>query len=170
MSRAVHAAPRTFHPGLLPALRQWSSNFLSDARLTKTSAETQANQAQAMSASAHRHRTLPSLSRDPVRRRRIANAILIPLLGGVAAYVMTRQNGGTGFSVPKTAQQVSLSRGPNAASFVHDNTSTRTDRAALGTMASAPRSPVISGAYKLADGPHTVMEVPDIVLHDAKRD
>jgi hypothetical protein len=29
---------------------------------------------------------------------------------------------------------------------------------------------MISGAYKLPDGPHTVTEVPDIVLHDAKRD
>jgi predicted dienelactone hydrolase len=28
---------------------------------------------------------------------------------------------------------------------------------------------MISGAYKLADGTHAVTEVPDIVLHDAKR-
>ena len=174
MSRAVHAAPKTFRPGLLRALRPWPSNFLSDAGLTQTSAETQANQAQAMSASAHHHRTFLSLPRDFIRRRRlrrrIANAILIPLLGGVAAYFITRQNGGTGFSVPRTAQQASLSRDPNAASFVYDNTSTHTDRTARSSMSSAPRSPVISGAYKLADGPHTVTEVPDIVLHDAKRD
>jgi predicted dienelactone hydrolase len=127
-----------------------------------------------MSASAHHHRTFLSLPRDFIRRRRlrrrIANAILIPLLGGVAAYFITRQNGGTGFSAPKTAQQASLSRGPNAASFVYDNTSTHTDRSAWSSMASAPRSSMISGAYKLADGPHTVTEVPDIVLHDAKRD
>jgi hypothetical protein len=159
MSRWVHAAPRTFHPVLLPALRQWSSNFLSDAGLTQTSAATQVNQDQAMSASAHHHRTFLSLPRDFIRRRRlrrrIANAILIPLLGGVAAYFITRQNGGTGFSAPKTAQQASLSRGPNAASFVYDNTSTHTDRSARSSMASAPRSSMISGAYKLADGPHT---------------
>ena len=174
MSRSVHEAQRTFRPGLLLALRQWLSNLLSDAGLTQTPAQTQANQVQAMSASAHHHRTFPSLPRDFIRRRRlrrrISNAVLIPLLSGVAAYFITRQNGGTGFSIPKTAQQAWLSRGPNPASLVHDNTSSHTDRRAARSTASAARSPVISGAYKLADGPHTVTEVPDIVLHDAKRD
>jgi predicted dienelactone hydrolase len=156
-------------PGLLPALRQWLSNFLGDAGLTQTSA-----QSQAMSASAHHPRTLLSLPRDFIRRRRLRrrvwNAILIPLLSGVAAYFITRQNGGTGFSVPKTAQPAALSRGPQPVSFVSDNTSINTDRPAASTTASASRSPTISGAYKLADGPHTVTEAPDIVLHDAKRD
>jgi predicted dienelactone hydrolase len=163
MSCAVHAAHRTVPPGLLPALRQWLSNFLSDAGLTQTSAQTQTNQVQAMSASAHHPRTFLSLPRDLIRRRRlrrhVSNTILISLLSGVASYFITRQNGGTGFSAPKTARQAAPSQGPNSASLVHDHTSSCADR-----------SPMISGAYKLADGPHTVTEVPDIVLHDAKRD
>jgi hypothetical protein len=92
-----------------------------------------------MSASAHHHRTFLSLPRDFIRRRRlrrnISNAVLIALLSGVAAYFITRQNGGAGFSVPKTARQAALSRGPNPASLVHDNTSTHADRPALSTMA-----------------------------------
>jgi predicted dienelactone hydrolase len=130
-----------------------------------------------MSTAAHHHRTFLSLPRDFIHRRRlrrrISNAILIPLLSGVAAYFITRQNGGTGF-VPKTARQAALSRGSKPISLVPDkgpdHTSIHTDRPAASTIASAARSPMISGAYKLADGPHTVMEVPDIVLHDAKRD
>jgi predicted dienelactone hydrolase len=170
MSRSAHAAHKTFRPGLLPALRQWLSNFPGEAGLTQTSAQTQANQA--MSASAH-HRTFLSLPRDFILRRRLRrriwNAVLILLLSGVAAYFITRQNGGTGFSVPKTARPAAFSGGPDPVSFVSDNTSTHTDPAA-STRTSAQRSPAISGAYKLADGPHTVTEVPDIVLHDAKRD
>jgi predicted dienelactone hydrolase len=127
-----------------------------------------------MSASAHHRRTFLALPRDFILRRRlrrrISNAILIPLLSGVAAYFITRQNGGTGFAAPKTAQLASLARSANPASLVSGNSSTHTDGPAASSRASAQSSPMISGAYRLADGPHTVTEVPDMVLHDGKRD
>lgn len=127
-----------------------------------------------MPATAHHHRTFPSLPRDYIRRRRmrrrISNAILIPLLSCVAAYFIAHPTGGSGFSLPKSARKASLSEPTNPASLVHDNTPTSADRPAVSSVANFVPSPVISGAYKLADGPHTVTEVPDIVLHDAKRD
>jgi predicted dienelactone hydrolase len=127
-----------------------------------------------MSATAHHHRNFLSLPRDFIRRRRmrrrISNAILIPLLSCVAAYFITRQTGGSGFSLPKSAQQASLSSPPNPVSLVRHNTSTSSDRLVVTAIASYVSSPMISGAYKLADGPHAVTEVLDIVLHDAKRD
>jgi hypothetical protein len=170
MSRSVHAANITFRSGLLPALRQWLSNFLGNAGLRQTSVRIQVNQAQAMSPSAHHHRTFLSLPRDFIRRRRlrrrISNAILIPLLSGVAAYVITHPTGGAGFSLPKSAQQASLAASPNPVLLIHDSTSTSADRFA----ASSVPNPIISGAYKLADGTHVVTELPDIVLHDSKRD
>ncbi|HKN75676.1 MAG TPA: hypothetical protein VJW94_10900 [Candidatus Acidoferrum sp.] len=132
-----------------------------------------------MPATTHQHRTFPSLPKDYIHRRRlrrrISNVILIPLLSGVAAYFITRQTGGSGFSLPKSALQASLSAPANPASLVHhdavnDNTANSPDRLAAATSASSPPSTMVSGAYKLGDGAHAVTEVPDIVLHDAKRD
>ncbi len=179
MSRSMHATHRSFRPGLLPGLRQWASNFLRDAGFRQTSSGIHANQAHEMSATTHRHRSFPSLPRDFIRRRRmrrrISNAILIPLLSGVAAYFITRPTGGTGFSLPKTSRQAPLLAPLKPVSLVtHDKTKENTlpvrDRSAASSMANSVSGPIISGAYKLADGPHSVTEVPDIVLHDAKRD
>src|SRR5580692_12887910 len=131
-----------------------------------------------MSATTHHHRIFPSLPRDYIRRRRmrrrISNAIVIPLLSGVAAYFITRQTGGSGFTLPKSAQQAALSAPANPVSSVHENTANvnrpnSPERLAAGAVANAVSGPMISGAYKLADGTHAVTEVPDIVLHDAKR-
>jgi len=125
------------------------------------------------------HRSFLSLPRDYMARRRvrrrISNAILIPLLSGVAAYFIIRQTGGSGFSLPKTQRQAPLSTPLSPVSLVahdeaRDNASTPLGRSATNSAKSALSSPMISGAYKLADGPHSVTEVPDIVLHDAKRD
>ncbi len=134
-----------------------------------------------MPAATHHHRTFPSLPRDYIRRRRlrrrISNAILIPLLSGVAAYVITRQTGGEGFALPKSAQQAAISAPQKAESSPPDSASLTlslsADHSAERPLASAAApSPnlAISGAYKLAEGPHAVTEVPDIVLRDAKRD
>jgi len=79
------------------------------------------------------HRSFLSLPRDYMARRRvrrrISNAILIPLLSGVAAYFITHQTGGSGFSLPKTQRQAPLSTPLRSASLVahdeaHDNAST----------------------------------------------
>jgi predicted dienelactone hydrolase len=131
-----------------------------------------------MSATTHHHRIFPSLPRDYIRRRRmrrrISNAIVIPLLSGVAAYFITRQTGGSGFTLPKSAQQGALTAPANPVSLAHDNTvhdnaPNSPDRPAAGAIADSDSGPMTSGAYKLADGAHAVTEVPDIVLHDAKR-
>jgi predicted dienelactone hydrolase len=104
-------------------------------------------------------------------RRRISNAILIPLLSGVAAYFITRPTGGTGFSLPKTLRSAPLSAPVKPVSLVaHDNPQDNPLPVPDRSVESSVSSPIISGAYKLADGPHAVTEVPDIVLHDAKRD
>jgi dienelactone hydrolase len=103
-------------------------------------------------------------------RRRISNAILIPLLSGVAAYFIARPTGGAGFSFSKSAQQATPFASPNPVSLVHDKTPTSANRLVASAVASYLSNSMISGAYKLADGPHTVTEAPDIVLHDAKRD
>jgi predicted dienelactone hydrolase len=133
-----------------------------------------------MPATAHHHRTFLSFPRDHMRRRRlrrrISNAILIPSLSVLAAYVITRPTGGTGFTLPKSAQQASVSAQLKTESAASDiasvsSTSDRHSTPALtsGAASSSP-SPLIGGAYKLAEGPHAVTEVPDIVLHDVKRD
>lgn len=171
MSRSLPAAHRTSRQGFFPALRQVLSNILFEMGFTQSSVRTRANQAHGMSATAHHHRTF-SLPRDYIRRRqvrrRISNAILIPLLSAIAAYFITRPTGGSGFTLPKYArssQVASLSAAPSPESV--PNPSTPTSSELLAAMPVA--SPTASGAYKLADGPHTITEVPDIVLHDAKR-
>jgi predicted dienelactone hydrolase len=127
-----------------------------------------------MSGSTHHHRNFLSLPRDFIRRRRlrrrISNAILIPLLSGVAAYFITRPTGCAGFSLPKSGQQPPPSASANAVTLVHENTASSAERLTAGAMPSSTSRPMISGEYKLADGPHAVTEVPDIVLHDARRD
>ncbi len=127
-----------------------------------------------MSVTARHHRIFPSLPRDFIRRRRmrrrITNAILIPVLSGVAAYFIARPTGGSGFSLPKAAKEASLSSAANTVSLVHDNEPVSSGRPAASSAGDSAANPMNSGAYKLADGPHAVTEVPDIVLHDAKRD
>ena len=127
-----------------------------------------------MPAAAHHHRIFPSLPKDYIHRRRlrrrISNTILIPLLSGVAAYFITRPTGGSGFSLPKSARQSNLATTTNPISLVSENAPISSDRLAAGKMEGSTSGSMINGAYKLADGPHTVTEVPDIVLHDVKRE
>ena len=174
MSRSLHAAHRPFRPGLIPAFRQWVSNYFREAGFRPASAHKLKNRAQTMPTAAHHHRIFPSLPKDYIHRRRlrrrISNAILIPLLSGVAAYFITRPTGGTGFSLPKSARQSTLAMAANPVSLVPGNAPISSDRLAAGTTEGSTSDSMISGAYKLADGPHTVTEVTDIVLHDAKRE
>jgi predicted dienelactone hydrolase len=180
MSRSLHAVSKLSPEGHFSGLRQWVSNFLRDAGFRRVSTRTHANQAQEMPASAHHHRTFLSFPRDHMRRRRlrrrISNAILIPLLSGVAAYVITRPTGGAGFTLPKSTPQASVSALRKAESSPSDIASvvSTSDRFAAPLLTSGAATfspnPGISGAYKLGEGPHGVTEVPDIVLHDVKRD
>jgi predicted dienelactone hydrolase len=115
-----------------------------------------------MSPSAHARRLLPLLSRDSIRRRRaarrITNALLIAVLSFVAAYFITRPTGGKGFPARKTTARTEAA--PAAAPH---------PPADVSTAAPAPPATEASG-YELEPGPHTVSEVEDLVLHDAKRD
>lgn len=117
-----------------------------------------------MSFTPRHRRSFFSWPRDYFRRRqmqrRVSNAILISLVSVAVAYVITRPTGGSGFSMPKSAQ---IAAGPVSSST--DANVTPDTPAPLESPAASP----VSGAYKLADGPLTVTEVPDIVLHDAKR-
>lgn len=174
MSRSLHAAHRPLRPGLLPAFREWVSNFFREIGFRSASEQTSKNRAHNMPVTVHHHRIFPSLPRDYIHRRRlrrrISNAILIPLLSGVAAYFIARPTGGSGFSLPKSAQQSTLTAATNPVSLVPDNAPISRDRLVAGKTEGSTSDSMMSGAYKLADGPHTVTEVPDIVLHDAKRD
>lgn len=179
MSCSLRAVPKLSPPEHFSALRQGASNFLDDVGFRQASTGTHANLAHRMPATAHHHRTFLSLPRDHMRRRRlrrrISNAILIPLLSGVAAYVITRPTGGTGFTLPKSAPQAPISAplktesSPFYSASLSSISDRHGDRLPESAAATSSPNPVNSGAYKLAEGPHAVTEVPDIVLHDAKR-
>jgi predicted dienelactone hydrolase len=108
----------------------------------------------------------PSLPKDYIRRRRmrrrIGNALVISLFSVFAAYMITRPTGGTGFSLPRSA----AAPVPTASVGV-----AATGPASLTNASSTAPSPAANFAngYNLQDGPLTVNEVSDIVLHDAKR-
>ena len=115
----------------------------------------------AMSPTAHTRRLFPLLSRDYLRRRRtvrrITNGLLIAVLSFTAAYFITRPTGGTGFPARKMAAKAESTPGT-----------------ALHPPADAPPAAAVPSAtdasgYELEPGPHTVSEVEDLVLHDAKR-
>jgi len=118
-----------------------------------------------MPSTAHHHRILPSMPRDYFgrrrMRRRIFNAVGIPLLSIIAAYVITRQSGGPGYPRPESMRAAAISSpGDSGAREI----SGKPD-----TSQPAFAGAVNTGAYKLADGSHAVTEVPDLVLHDDKR-
>jgi predicted dienelactone hydrolase len=177
MFRSPHAAHTLVPSGLLQDLRRRLSNFLRRAGLAQTSAPTNASQAHGMPSTTHRHQIFPSLPRDYIRRRRlrrrISNVILVPLLSLVAAYFIARPTGGSGFSRPKSARPSSLDAAiaPESSVPAGVSPSLQSASAELATSSTPfpPPGRIISGAYELGDGPHGVTEMPDIVLHDAKR-
>jgi predicted dienelactone hydrolase len=100
------------------------------------------------------------MPRDYVRRRHffrhVSNIAIIVVMSVAAAYFITRQSGGPGFSPPASTQKAALSMPPSS------------PEAALAVGSASPDSSAPPG-YQLASGPHAVTEVSDIVLHDAKR-
>lgn len=136
-------------------------------------------------ATAPRHRSFLSPTRDYFQRRRIrrrlTNIILIPLLSVLAAYVITRQSGGEGFTLPKHARQMLIEPAANnqKALLVSETNPVREPNSGV-PVGPAPNSPamnaegvagvpMLGGGYMLDDGPHAVAEVPDVVLHDSTR-
>ncbi len=181
MSRSAYRSRKLSDLGILTSLRKGVSNFFFAAGLTPSSVQTHANQAQGMSTAPPRHRTFLSAPRDFIHRRRfrrrLTNFILVPLLSVLVAYVITRPTGGTGFTLPKAVQPASLSASPNDESAVFAATTVSANSSSAGILAStdaappasSPATPMLGGAYMLDSGPHAVTGVPDIVLHDAKR-
>jgi predicted dienelactone hydrolase len=118
-----------------------------------------------MASSHHTSRYL-SLPRDYIHRRRlfrrVGNVVFIAVLAVTAGYVITRPTGGTGFSPPKASREPSTPAPASPVSPAY---------VASATPAShpAPSEVVFSDGYETNDGPLTVAEVSDIVLHDAKR-
>jgi predicted dienelactone hydrolase len=110
---------------------------------------------------AHLRRLFPRLPHDYVRRRRavlrLTNIALIALVSVAAAYFITSPTGGKGFTPPKSALQPV----PSNASLL----------AQAGSPSATTPIPDANGAegYNVAAGPHSVSEVSDLVLHDAKR-
>jgi predicted dienelactone hydrolase len=91
-------------------------------------------------------------------RRLVTNIIIIAVLSFAVAFVITRQSGGTAFSLPTSAR--------NTVSALTPSSGTESRPATL------PKTTAINEAtdsYKLETGPLAVAEVSGIVLHDAKR-
>src|SRR5271170_130788 len=112
--------------------------------------------------------SLSFIPRDRARKRRlfkrITNVALICVVSSVTAYVMTRPTGGTAFN-PSEAVRKALRSG--SASPAH--AASRTTSVDGSDAASPFDNPVNYYGYKLRRGPYRVMEVNDIVLHDARR-
>jgi predicted dienelactone hydrolase len=114
-----------------------------------------------MSSTPHSRKLFPTLPRDYIHRRRavrrISNVVIFALLSVTAAYLITRQSGGTGFHPPRPAL--------HSVSTAHPALGSQAPAAAV-SPAPLPRD---SDGYELAPGPYTVSEVEDLVLHDANR-
>lgn len=177
MSTSAHESEKSSEREASSLFWRLLSNFFRLAALKPASSKANAGEARGLSPASRRRRIFPAPPRDYLERRRIrrriSNAVLIPLLSIVTAYFIARPTGGSGFSRPKSAQQSPLAaavrpESPSSAALLPslENDSPSSVR----SSASPPLVPTAGGAYKLADGPHSVTEVPDTVLHDAKRD
>ena len=181
MLRSALKSQKPAPSGSAFGFRQLFRNFFFAGGLGSSSVRTHGNQARSMSTKPPQRRIFPALPRDYIHRRRfrrrLTNFIVIPLLSVVAAYIITRPTGGSGFTVPKSLQKASLSaplnhESPDLAAFTAPGNDPTTGALAGPEVADAATpavDPMFSGAYMLADGPHAVTEAPDVVLHDAER-
>jgi predicted dienelactone hydrolase len=100
---------------------------------------------------------------SPLRGRRgkklLTNIAIISILSAVAAFVITRQSGGTAFSLPRVHGNVT----PAAVISAPDGTFHPETASKIGAV------DIAADGYKLETGPLAVTEVPDIVVHDAAR-
>src|SRR6266478_2457558 len=114
-----------------------------------------------MSPRSNIRRLFPALPRDYIRRRRavrrITNISLITVLSLATAYFITRPTGGVGFRAPKQVVKP-VSPAPPAP-----------DPAAPAAPPAVVSSLADTSGYGLANGPYSVSEVEDLVLHDAHR-
>jgi predicted dienelactone hydrolase len=110
-----------------------------------------------------------STPRDRARRRRyykrFTNIALICVIASVAAYVITRSTGGTGFNPSEAVRKAFLDR-----TSAQTHAASRTTSVDGNDAAPPLDDPVNYYGYKLRPGPYRISEVDDIVLHDARRD
>jgi predicted dienelactone hydrolase len=135
-------------------------NLLRRLGFATLSPDSASNLGRNMSSTVHSRRHFLQMPRDFVRRRHffrhVSNIAIIVIMSVTAAYFITRQSGGPGFSPPASTLKAALSMPPSS------------PEAALAAASASPDSSTAAG-YKLPPGPHRVTEVSDIVLHDAKR-
>lgn len=101
-------------------------------------------------------------SRMRMRRmqKRATNITIILIVSLLAAFIITRQSGGAGFSISQASSHTAASNGSMSLP----------DIVAPSEKALSAGSPEdFSHGYKLEPGPMPVTEVASIVLHDAKR-
>lgn len=99
-------------------------------------------------------------------KKRLTSIAVIAVLSMVAAFVITRQSGGSGFSAPAVVPPTA--RTTSALSSTANATAAGTDLSpAIDSKMAIADEPV--DGYKLETGPLAVSEVSGIVLHDAKR-
>jgi predicted dienelactone hydrolase len=98
-------------------------------------------------------------------KKRLTNIAVIAALSIVAAFVITRQSGGSGFSAPAAALSSSLARPALPSSAVEPPTM----EPAAPNDSKASISEESADGYKLETGPLAVTEVSGVVLHDARR-
>jgi len=190
MSRPARKPQGPIHSSLLSQFQHTLSNFFFAGGLRASSLRTHASQTQAMPTAPPRHWTFFSMPRDHIHRRRfrrrVTNLVLIPLLSAFAAYVITRPTGGTGFTLPKGAQQARASK-PRPLNYESETPAGAyvdgsfkgalaipgpphlTPAAETSPVASAV-NPIFAGGYMLARGPYNISKVEDYVLRDAKRE
>jgi len=89
--------------------------------------------------------------------RRITNVSLITVLSLATAYFITRPTGGVGFRAPKQ-----VVKPVSAAPLAPDPTALAAPPSAVSSLADA-------SGYELANGPYSVSDIEDLVLHDAHR-
>lgn len=100
---------------------------------------------------------------SPLRGRRgkrlLTNIAIISAFSAITAFVITRQSGGSAFSLPRIHGDATPATVTSAADGTfHPETALKTGAADVET-----------DGYKLETGPLAVTEVPDIVVHDAAR-
>ncbi|HKV23498.1 MAG TPA: hypothetical protein VJN93_02805 [Candidatus Acidoferrum sp.] len=131
-----------------------------------------------MFAKRSRHRSLFSLPRDFAHRRRfrrkLINFIGIPLLSLFVAYVLTRPTGGAGVALPRKleAEGRIAAKGPASAKDGANLASGASVANGVSTsdgLKAIAEPPMMNGAYMLDIGPEAVTQVPDVMLHDARR-
>jgi predicted dienelactone hydrolase len=110
-----------------------------------------------MSAAVYLRKLRHKWPHDYIRRhrmfRRITNVLLVCVLSVAAAYIITSGPGKPVFSIPHADQHAAA-------------TASRASDPAPARAANTPGA----AAYESQAGPYSVAEVPDVVLHDSKRD